>query len=34
MTSLDPKISMREKGVETDKPIHSTSRFRDTRLLI
>ncbi|SRR5260370_5667715 len=34
MTSLDPKIIMREKGIETAKPIHPASWFRDTRLQI
>jgi hypothetical protein len=34
MTSLDPKIIMREKGIETAKPIHPASRFRYTRLQI
>ena len=32
MTSLDPKIITREKGIETAKPIHPASWFRDTRL--
>jgi hypothetical protein len=34
MTSLDPKIIMREKSVEAAKPIHPASWFRDTRLQI
>src|SRR5216684_8984868 len=34
MTSLDPKIIMREKGIETAKPIHPASWFRDRRLQI
>ena len=34
MTSLDPKIIMREKGIETAKPIHPASWFRHTRLQI
>jgi hypothetical protein len=34
VTSLDPKIIMREKGIETAKPIHPASWFRDTRLQI
>jgi hypothetical protein len=34
MTLLDPKIIMREKGIETAKPIHPASWFRDTRLQI
>ncbi len=34
MTSLDPKIIMREKGIETANPIHPASWFRHTRLQI
>ena len=34
MTALDPKIIMREKGIESAKPIHPASWFRDTRLQI